>query len=223
MKRLHIIVEGDTEVEFIKNILKPFLIKNGIKNISVSKIKHSKGGLNKYTHLKTDILNCIYQSDIIVSTMIDYYGLPSDFPEYEQIVSTNDTADAKVDKLEEAIKNEINLDKNMDFNNFIPYIQLHEFEALIFSNIEVIKKLYSEREFNYSLLDEVIRKFPNPEEINDSIDTAPSKRLLSLYKGYNKIIDGNNILSGIGIETIMQKCGRFSGWIGQLIAKFENS
>ena len=139
MKRLHIIVEGDTEVEFIKNILKPFLIKNGIKNISVSKIKHSKGGLNKYTHLKTDILNCIYQSDIIVSTMIDYYGLPSDFPEYEQIVSTNDTADAKVDKLEEAIKNEINLDKNMDFNNFIPYINnTHIFWRYLKSAMHII-------------------------------------------------------------------------------------
>lgn len=215
-----IIVEGETELEFVKTILKPYLNQNGISDVSASKIKHSKGGLNKYAHLTTDIFNCIYQSDVIVTTLIDYYGLPNDFPKYEEIKSSSISAIQKVEKLENAIKENIEINKNIQTNNFIPYIQLHEFEALIFSNIETIKKLYKSNEFNFNGLDKIISEYPNPEEINDSVNTAPSKRLISLYKGYDKVLDGNLILREIGIKTLLNKCNRFNSWVIKIIEEF---
>ena len=74
MKRLLIIVEGDTEKEFVNNILAPHLFSKGIGNVQCFKIKHSKGGLSKYEHLKKDIINSLYEDNVIVTTLIDFYA-----------------------------------------------------------------------------------------------------------------------------------------------------
>ncbi len=84
-KRLIIIVEGASEQEFVTQILRPYFYSKGIFDVSAFQIKHSKGGLSKYNQLKTDILNCIYQPNTVITTLIDFYGLPTDFPEFNQI------------------------------------------------------------------------------------------------------------------------------------------
>ena len=216
MKRLIIIVEGDTEKEFVNSILRPFLISKGVYDISCYKIKHSKGGLSKYEHLRKDIINSIYESNAIVTTLIDYYALPKDFPKYEDskiIKNKND----RISFLEDAIKVEIQESQGKIFSNLHPYIQLHEFEALVFSSIDGIQALFEKNEFDFKELNNVIKANPNPETINDRPDTAPSKRLLKLIKGYDKVVDGVLILDEIGLITIRQKCLRFNEWLNNLI------
>jgi len=70
-------------------------------------------------------------------------------------------------------------------------------------------------------LDKIISEYPNPEDINDDPSTAPSKRLKNnqLIKGYNKVIDGNLIILETGIDTILQKCPRFSKWVETIIER----
>lgn len=216
MKRLMIIVEGDSELEFVNRVLRPYLNTFEIYNVDCFKIKHSKGGLTKYSHLKKDILNTIYETDIIVTTLIDFYALPSDFPKYNESLAILNKS-GRLDFLEESIKEEIERTQNKTFVNLIPYIQLHEFEAFIFSSIIGIQSLFEESEANMPELRNIIRTYENPEEINDHPDTAPSKRLVKNIKGYNKIVDGVSIIEEIGLETIIEKCPRFRMWINKVV------
>lgn len=217
-KRLIIIVEGASEQEFVNKILKPYFYSKGIFDISAFQIKHSKGGLSKYSHLKTDILNCIYQPNTIITTLIDFYGLPSDFPEFNQ-VKTIQSKNEKVEFLEKAIKEDLENSQNQKFENFIPYIQLHEFEAIIFSSKESIYNNFEIHKVNKPEIDKIFTEFTNPEEINDNPNTAPSKRLLKSIPSYNKIVDGIMILENAGLSKILEKCNRFSLWLKEIVLR----
>lgn len=218
MKRLLIVVEGDTEIEFVNNVLRPYLYTKGVISVDSFKIKHTKGGLTKYRHLKTDLINSVYESNVVVSSLVDYYALPKDFPKYNEAQNIPDKSE-RLTFLEQAIKEDIETEKNRRFPNLLPYIQLHEFEALVFSSLDAIRTLYSDEEAEFEKIEQVVAAYPNPEEINDSPETAPSKRLKDgqLIKGYHKIIDGILIIEETGIETLLRKCPRFNAWVQQLV------
>jgi len=216
VNRLIIIVEGDTEKEFIDSVLSPYLYSKGLQSISSFKIKHTKGGLVKYQHLKTDLINCVYESDVVISTLIDYYALPEDFPKYDESKKIINKSD-RLCYLEKAIIEDVESEQDKRFPNLLPYIQLHEFEALVFSSIDGFKSLFSDEEANFIEIQDIISKYPNPEDINNNILTAPSKRLENMIRGYNKVVDGIMIIEEIGIETILAKCPRFNSWVQRLI------
>lgn len=220
MKRLIVIVEGDTEKEFIDKVLSPYLLTKGLYNIQCFKIKHTKGGLTKYQHLKTDLINCVYESNAIVTTMIDFYALPVDFPKYEEAKTIVDKAD-RLSFLEKSIVEDLENEKGEDFPHLLPYIQLHEFEALVFSSIDAIKALYSAEDAKFDEFEKIIKEYPNPEDINDNPHTSPSKRLINgqLIRGYNKINDGIMIIEEVGIGKILEKCPRFSKWVETIIER----
>ena len=218
MKRLIIVVEGDTEKEFIDKVLSPYLYAKGLISINCFKIKHTKGGLTKYQHLKTDLLNCVNESNVLVSTLIDFYALPKDLPKYQVAKNIVNKAD-RLAFLEKAIVEDIEAEKGKEYPNLLPYIQLHEFEALVFSSLNAISTLFETTEANFSEIGKIINSHPNPEDINDSLETAPSKRLLNLIKGYSKVIDGIMIIEEAGIDTVLGKCPRFKTWVETLITK----
>ncbi len=220
MKRLIIVVEGDTEKEFVDKVLSPYLYAKGLLSVNCFKIKHTKGGLTKYQHLKTDLINCVYESNVLVSTLIDFYALPKDFPKYEEAKTIVNRTD-RLAFLEKAIVEDIEAEKENSFPNLLPYIQLHEFEALVFSSIEAIKSLYSNEDAKFNELEQIIAAYPNPEDINDSPRTAPSKRLKNsqLIIGYNKVNDGIMIIEEAGIDTVLRKCPRLNNWVETLIRK----
>lgn len=220
MKRLIIIVEGDTEKEFVDKVLSPYLYGKGLQSVNCFKIKHTRGGLTKYRHLKTDLINCVYENNVLVSTLIDFYALPKDFPKYEESKRIVNKAD-RLSFLEKAIIEDLEIEKGQVFPYLLPYIQLHEFEALVFSSINAIKSLYSNEDAKLNELEQIISEYPNPEDINDSPQTVPSKRLKNnqLIKGYNKVNDGIMIIEEAGIETVLSKCPRFKTWVETLIEK----
>jgi hypothetical protein len=220
MKRLIIIVEGDSEKEFVNSILKPFFQSNGIYHVVSYKIKHSKGGLSKYEHLKKDIINSIYERDVVITTLIDYYGLPVDFPGYKESIAMTSKTDS-VNFLECEIKKDIEKTQNNTFSNLIPYIQLHEFEALVFSSMTGFEALFESRDADFKTLEKITNSHSSPEEINDSPQTAPSKRLLKLIRGYNKVLDGVSIIDEIGLETIREKNPRFNSWLELLVSEMK--
>jgi len=220
MKRLIIVVEGDTEKEFVDKVLSPYLYAKGLLSVNCFKIKHTKGGLTKYQHLKTDLINCVYESNVLVSTLIDFYALPKDFPKYEDAKTIVNKAD-RLAFLEKAIVEDLETEKGKLFPNLLPYIQLHEFEALVFSSIDAIKSLYSNEDAKFNELEKIMEAHPNPEDINDKPETAPSKRLKNnqLIRGYNKVNDGIMIIEEAGIDTVLRKCPRFNYWVETLIEK----
>jgi hypothetical protein len=216
MKRLVIIAEGETEESFVNQILCPYFCKSGIFNgIQCFKIKHSDGGVSKYTYIKKDILNVIYEKDVIVTTMIDFYRIPSDFPGFKE--SKNEGShQEQVTFLEKAMRRDIEETQNEVFDNFIPYIQLHEFEALVFSSMSGVDALFERSEFQFKEFQKVIEHYPNPEDINNRPDTAPSVRLKKIITGYDKVLYGIGIVKETGMETTLSKCPHFNVWINKL-------
>jgi hypothetical protein len=210
MKRIIIIVEGQTEAEFFKRIVFPYLYERGIKEIIAYPAQTSLGhkGGNQYPYIKNEIQRILKRLDnnVVVSTFFDYYGLHS-FPKVEQSKAKHQVED-RVRALEQAIAEDLNDDR------ILPYIQLHEFETLLFSS-SVGFELYHPEIFH--AIKQIVETFPNPELINDHPDTAPSKRILQLINKYNKVVEGVEIAEIIGMETIMDKCPRFRQWIETLI------
>ena len=217
MKRLVIIVEGDADERFINNVLTPYFNSNGIYNyIQCYKIKHSNGGLSKYSHLKKDIVNTLYENDVVVSTLVDFYRIPSDFPGYNESLSYDKHSD-QVNYLESKIKEDIELTQNRVFENLVPYIQLHEFETFIFSDIMGVDALFDQSEYDRREFINITRQYENPEDINNGVNTAPSVRLKKIIKGYDKVLFGIEIIQNLGVDLIREKCPRFNSWIQNLI------
>ena len=214
MKRLVIICEGQTENEFCKDILGDEL-RGYFNSLDYPLIKHSGGGIVEWKRLRDQILRHLSETtDTFVTTFIDYYGIEDkhNFPGWQEAKSINDKYE-RIKFIEEAMKHDI--PENVSYR-FIPYIQLHEFETLLFSNIKVFKDNYEEESVDFRRLEGIVQEFPNPEDINCGKKTAPSKRIENAVSDYNKVIDGNSLAMDIGIKTIRSKCPHFNAWINQI-------
>ena len=215
-KRIYIIVEGQTEESFVNEILSKYLLQHDIY-IFPSKIETSKGhkgGFVNYNHLKRDVNIRLKQmgNDILVTTFIDFFRCP-ELPNKERYINIADHHE-RVTQMEKVISDEI------DDWRFIPYIQLHEFEALLFSSDKGFKEYFTNAE--YVKLNEIIKEFDNPEDINSDPESAPSKRMMKIVENYNKVIYGNVIALENGIETILSKCPRFRAWVENLITRAQS-
>lgn len=215
MKRIYIVVEGQTEQEFVLNVLAPYFNTKGVVSVTPILIRTSKtgrGGLvNAHHLLKTaKAFLSSKKKDIVVTTFVDFFRIPKNMPGYEESMSLGNDL-LRVASLESA------LGKAVNDPRFVPYIQLHEFEALLFSNNKGFEEFFSTDQSKQTAA--IISEFENPEDINSSPDKAPSKRILSLEKGYQKVLQGNLIAMGVGIEDMLAKCPRFSSWVSMLISR----
>jgi hypothetical protein len=213
MGKVLILVEGQTEETFIRDVLSPYLHEKGIypsaKLITTKHVKSGpnfKGGCNSYDKVRND-LNLLLQdtSATIVTTMIDYYALPDNFPGFA--TCPNGSCFERVKYLEDQFKIDIS-DKR-----FYPYFQIHEFEALIFSFPEKIITAFPGEKQQLDRLQETIRSFSSPEEINNNPQTAPSKRLKKYFPAYEKVAHWFLITSRIELDMIRGKCKHFDEWV----------
>jgi len=211
MKRLIIIVEGQTEEEFVNQVLAPYFRTKDILSVVPIKIatsNTSKGGFVNYQHLKNDVLKRIRETDVVISTFVDYFRIPTSIPDYLTCQSKSNV-DERVTCLERAIATDIN------FPNFLPYIQKHEFEALLFSSSVGFENLYDGDIISETT--SVIAEYQNPEDINSRPEFSPSKRLISIMGSKEKVFEGNMIALEVGINTMLEKCPRFNNWVEKLI------
>jgi len=215
MKRLIIICEGQTEQEFCNDILQPHFNQFGIF-IQNPTIKKTAGGIVNWIALKLQIETHLKQdTSAFVTTFIDFYGIHA-FHNYPNwlVASQSLNKISGIDLMEHGMLNDIN---PLFQNRFVPYIQLHEFEGLLFSDLSVFENGFERNEFlDYNYLVQTINENENPELINDSSITAPSKRLLKIIKDYSKITHGCLLAQDIGIQKIRTKCPRFNEWISKL-------
>ena len=214
MKSIIIVCEGQTEEEFCKTILRPYFKPKAIF-IKNPLIERSNGGIVSWKILKKEIENHLQTKNTFVTTLIDYYGIKAsdNFSNWEDIQDVKDAdKNAKIDNLENAMRNDISAALR---DRFIPYVQLHEFESLLFVDLKVFDTLFDKNDFkDYKYLKKTIEDNPNPEMINNGQTTAPSKRLEDrIMKSYSKIQNGNEIAKEIGLTNIRQKCPRFNHWI----------
>ena len=206
--RLYIVVEGKSEETFVDELLRPYFNSLGFYDVTPVKIQTSKGfkgGFVSYQHLKNDVTRLLHQNDVVVTTFVDFFRIPTSLPNYAECMKQANV-DAQIDCLTQSIKDDMGYS-----DRFLPYIQKHEFESLLFSSSKVYATFYDESVVR--AIERIIGQYDNPEDINNSPATAPSKRILSLIKYYNKVNDGNLIALEIGIDRIIEQCPRFAKWI----------
>ena len=213
MKRLYIIVEGQTEQEFVKSMIAPYLCRFGIYSVTPILIHTSKtgrGGFVNYEHLKNDANKLLrsQKDDAVISMFVDYFRIPNNMPNTEKWENIKN-------HLEQVIIMENCIAEDINDHRFIPYIQMHEFEALLFSSNKGFQTYFTEEESKKT--HRIIDTYNNLEDINTSPQGAPSKRLLAIKTNYDKVVEGNLIALEIGISDIIAKCPRFRAWTERLI------
>lgn len=219
MIRVNVICEGQTEEMFVNEILADVFQAKGIYLFAalIGKPGH-KGGNFKYARLLTDLKNLLNDKTAYCTTFFDFYGLPEDFPGKQEALNEITVAQ-KANKLIQTLMVQLHqkFGDTSAINRFIPYVQMYEFEALLFSN--PTKLANSLNLANLTPAFQKIRNdFDSPEEINNSVNTAPSKRIEKLFSDYEKPINGSLAALDIGLDVIRQECKLFDNWLRQLEA-----
>jgi hypothetical protein len=212
MRRVLMLVEGQTEETFVRELLAPHLWARDVAPIPVlatTKVVKSgpnfKGGLVSYGKARNQIMRLLLDTEAVaVTTMLDLNALPSDFPGY----GTRPMTDCyrKVAHLEQAFSRDIN------HLRFKPYLQLHEFEAFMFVDPDITAALFAGAHVAQDLR-HVKDDFGSPEEIDEEPDTAPSKRILAVFRMYEKTLHGPLVTIDLGLGRIRDECPHFNQWL----------
>ncbi|MGA2329545.1 MAG: DUF4276 family protein [Bryobacteraceae bacterium] len=218
MIRLHAVVEGQTEESFVNRILAqelwPHQVITDVHMITTGRhgSRIHRGGLASYAKWRKDLTLWMkedHNPDARFTTMVDLFRLPSDFPGYDACRGDIDPL-RKAKRLEDAFADDI------EDRRFIPYIQVHEFEALLFVEPLKFDVAFPGRAEAAERLAAVRRDFSSPEHIDDGAETAPSKRILAVLPEYQKPVAGPLILQHIGMTALRRECAHFDEWIRQL-------
>ena len=224
MKFINIIVEGNSEEEFVNEVLVSHFAQLN-KFVSCRKIttgwdrkngKPAKGGLGSYAQFSNEVNNWIRSDrgnvDCWYTSMIDLYAFPADKNSpFTQAIKATAGKYEKIAALETAIASNINHPR------FIPYVQLHEFETFVLVDADRLLIMYPDGETRINRLKKEIGLLP-PEEINDSPQTAPSKRIIKHLPEYEgqKAQVGPMVAADIGLHNLRAKCPHFAEWMAKL-------
>jgi hypothetical protein len=225
MKRLLIHVEGSTEETFVKELLAPYLHARGYGSvvprlIGNSRQRFKRGGARPWPAVKEEILRHLKTDPGCYSTtMVDYYGLPGEgdraWP--GRALSRKMPLPQKAEAVEHALADDIcsGLAIQSGKCRFIPFVVMHEFEGLLFSDCAILARSMGRTDLATGF--QAVRDaFDSPEEINDSPETAPSKRVIALCPEYQKVVMGNIAALDMGLETIKGQCRHFREWLVKL-------
>jgi hypothetical protein len=225
MDRLLIHVEGETEETVVNEVLRPHLYQYGYKKVSArllgnARQRDRRGGIRAWSSVRNDILQHLKEDQgAVVTTMVDYYALPQAsgraWPGRAEagILPFPQKASTVEDALLAEIRQEMG--KNFDARRFIPFVMVHEFEGLLFSDCDRFANGIGQPDLAQKF--QAIRdQFTNPEEINDSPVTAPSKRVQKLVPGYEKPLLGTLAVIEIGLDRIRAECPHFRYWLERL-------
>ncbi len=216
MKKVLIYVEGQTEETFVREVLAPYLWQKcqlqfvpTLARTKRTKAGHTfKGGIVSYQQVRRDVLRLLNDSSaILVTTMMDYYGIPEDFPGKSTLPSG--TPYQRVRYLEKAFKNDIGA------HRFLPFLVLHEFEALVLTEPTHLASVLPQNAAALPRLQQEVGGLP-PEEINEGKCTHPAARIIKHFPGYQKRLHGPLVVKRIGVAAIRNKCPHFDEWLSNL-------
>ena len=224
MVRLYLFAEGQTEQTFADNILQPHLAQYGVFLDKIILIAHSRkkgkahrggSGYGDYQPMRDDILRFLKQekgTNVFFTTMIDLYAIHHNLPGLAEAQTMRQNPIKRVEFLEKSFADDI------DDPRFIPYIQLHEYEAYLFSDPTCFESFYDNCSDKVAILKTIADEHETPELINDSRATAPSKRIIAQFPDYEraKSTYGPLLAESIGLEVIRNKCPHFNSWLLRL-------
>jgi Domain of unknown function (DUF4276) len=226
MARLLIHVEGQTEENFVNEVLREYLQSKGYASVGArivgnARLRRRRGGIRPWPSVRKDIMNHLRDdAGCIATTMVDYYALPQigagGWPGRAKAAALAGAA-AKAACVQDAMLGDLAAQLGGRFNpaRFVPFVVMHEFESLLFSDCQSFSRgIYRpglEPQFR-----EIRDQFATPEEINDSAATAPSKRVEDLIPGYEKPLLGILAALEIGLDRIRAECPLFNRWVKTL-------
>ena len=208
MTRLAISVEGRTEEEFVKTVLldhlRPMAIE--IQPVLIGRARNAdEGGGNVTIDRLTSEMASLYRSFDAVTSLVDFYGF-------------RDKGGRTVQELETHLHSEVGTRIGGSWNEtkVFPYVQRHEFEGLLFADVEAFGELIDVPNGSVEVLRRVRGQFPTPEDINDDRNTAPSRRIVGAIPGYRKPVHGPQVAEIVGLAAIRAECPRFNEWLSRL-------
>lgn len=214
-----VLTEGQCEETFIRDVVAPafYHLNIYLHPRCIPTSKSSKGGAVTFERFMRYVRNTLNErEDTYVTTMLDLYGLDSNFPDYQAALSCIDIY-RKAETLESGLVNEVIEKISCRPERFIPYIQPYEFEGLLFSNVERLSQQEPSWTKSLNILQGIRSQFDTPEHINNSYETKPSKRLEDcLSPTYRKTRHGPLAAKNITLATIEQECHHFHGWLEKL-------
>ncbi len=208
MIRLAVSVEGGTEENFVKKILAGHLQQVGgledVQPIILGRARagRASGGNVTVERLVRDMAHLL-KSFNAVTSLVDFYGFKE---------KGDNTADELTDMVHRGVKKRTGANDE----KIIPYIQVHEFEGLLFSDVDAFRVVEGADSHAIGELRKIRLKFRTPEEINDNWDTAPSRRISGVLRRYSKLVDGPMIAETAGLKTMRTACPRFNAWVSKL-------
>lgn len=225
MARLLIHLEGQTEEDFVNEVLRDYLLGKGYDAVSArivgnARLRRRRGGIRPWVSVRKDIINHLKEDPTcIATTMVDYYGLPQEgegaWPGRKKAAGLK--SGEKATSVEDALLADVIAEMGKRFNpqRFVPFVVMHEFEGLLFSDCAGFSRGIGRSSLEAAF--KTIRdQFPTPEDINDSPVTAPSKRVQDLVPGYEKPLLGSLAALEIGLSCIRRECPHFDWWLVQL-------
>jgi hypothetical protein len=224
MPRLLIHVEGQTEEDFVNVVLRDYLVHVGYESVSAriignARLRRRRGGIRPWPPVKRDIINHLRQdAGCLATTMVDYYGLPQAgngaWPGRAE--ATHLQTGEKAPHVQNALLNDLTADiEGINPARFIPFVVMHEFEGLLFSDCAAFAHGIGKPELEQTF-QQIRNSFQSPEDINDSPVTSPSKRIENLVPGYEKPLLGILAVLEIGLDRIRAQCHHFDQWIHAL-------
>ncbi len=221
MSEIVAIVEGETEQTFVHDQLAAHLGLFGIAIWAVLPGKsRNRGGIKKWESAKNDILRTLKEGRYC-TTMFDFYAMPADWPGRQNAAAL--PWEQRGVHVEQELLKAIATEIGQSFNpaQLIPYVQLHEFEALMFAGTKELADLSAAMcglPVNYLMkqFDNIITASGHPEAIDDGYETCPSRRIMSLVRGYRKRVHSPIVSKRIGLPVLRAKCAHFGNWIQKL-------
>ena len=212
------LVEGPSEQIFIKNLVAPHLATRNIllTPIVISK-PGQKGGDVRFERVINDIeLHLKQRPDTYLTLFLDYYGIKGEWPGLAESLRLPTPA-AKASHFGQSTSSVIvsRFGEYRPAERFIPYVSMHEFESLLFSSPEI---LAANLRVKPEAITQILNTCGQPEAINSSRESAPSKRLDAFCapSRFKKTTSGISIASSIGLPRIREACPLFNAWITRL-------
>ena len=219
MVNLIVVCEGQTEEAFVNGVLAQTLAEDHVfatpRTIRTS--ANSRGGALNLERVKHHLRNTLRErDDTYVTTFFDLYGLDSTF---RGVAETKGRPPAeRADTIQRLLHEDVVEFVECRHERFLPHVQPHEFEALLFSDVSHLREIEPDWAVHEQALMQVSRAVENPEWINDSPETAPSMRLRALKPKFRKVTHGPIAAAKIGLDKIREKCPHFRQWFERIAA-----
>jgi hypothetical protein len=219
LRQIAIVVEGQTESAFVSEILAPYLQAANVYAtpviVKTSRLADGttfKGG-GTWKHYEHDIRGLLRSSHLHrVSILVDFYAYPRDAPGATCCGRPHQPrrcADLRIAAMAAAIGNP----------RFVPHVVLHEFETWVIAAATGTSHVLGDEAVARLLQAQARSVNGDVELLNDSLATAPSKRVVRCWPDYDKVTDGIEVIREAGLPAVMERCPGLTTWIGQLLAR----